>query len=58
MEPLTQTFWEFLPHWIEQGKLAVSKYNVVEGLDLKLIEEGLDLYKDGKPVTPVVVRPH
>ena len=57
MEPLTQSFWEFLPLWVRQGKLGVSKYKVIEGLDLKLIEEGLDLYKDGKPVTPIVVHP-
>lgn len=57
MGSLTHRFWELLPQWIEDRKLEVSKFKVVEGLDLKLIEEGLDTYKDGKPVTPVIVHP-
>jgi NADPH2:quinone reductase len=58
LQPLTKQFWESLPGWIERGSLAVAKYRVVEGLDLKLVEEGLDSYRDGNPVTPVVVHPN
>ena len=57
LEPLTAEFWKYLPGWVEDGKLAVSKYRVVEGLDLKLVEEGLDSYRDGSPVTPFIVHP-
>jgi NADPH2:quinone reductase len=57
MGSLTHKFWEFLPEWIKEKKLEVSRFKVIEGLDLKLIEEGLDSYKDGKPVIPVVVHP-
>jgi NADPH:quinone reductase len=56
LEPLTEAFWKALPGWIEAGKLAVPEYRVVEGLDLRAVEEGLDSYKDGSPVTPFVVR--
>ena len=57
LQPMTKSFWEALPGWIEKGFLAVSKYRVVEGFDLKLIEEGLDSYRDGKPVTPFIIHP-
>jgi NADPH2:quinone reductase len=56
LAPLTEEFWKALPGWIEAGNLAVPEYRVVEGLDLKAVEEGLDSYKDGSPVTPFVVR--
>jgi NADPH:quinone reductase len=55
LAPLTEGFWKALPDWIEAGKLAVPEYRVVEGLDLRAVEEGLDSYKDGSPVTPFVV---
>lgn len=58
LQPLTKPFWEALPGWVEERKLAVGKYRVIDGLDsLKEIEEGLDGYRDGKPITPVVVHP-
>jgi NADPH:quinone reductase len=56
LAPLTEGFWKALPGWIEAGELAVPEYRVVEGLDLQAVEEGLDSYKDGSPVTPFVVR--
>jgi NADPH2:quinone reductase len=55
-EPLTDGFWKALPGWIEAGKLTVPDFRVVEGFDLKAIEEGLDSYRDCKPVVPFVVR--
>ncbi|KAG4434227.1 hypothetical protein IFR05_010297 [Cadophora sp. M221] len=57
LQPLTKRVWECLPGWIEEGKLAVANYKTIEGFNLKAIEEGLDSYRDGKPVTPVVVHP-
>ncbi|KAH9216792.1 chaperonin 10-like protein [Leptodontidium sp. 2 PMI_412] len=57
LQPLTKQVWECLPGWIEEGKLAVANYKTIEGFNLKVIEEGLDSYRDGKPVTPVVVHP-
>jgi NADPH:quinone reductase len=54
--PLTKAFWMALPEWIQAGKLAVPDFRVVEGLDLKAVEEGLDTYRDGKPVVPFVVK--
>jgi hypothetical protein len=56
LAPLMEGFWKVLPGWIEARKLAVPEYRVVEGLDLPAVEEGLDSYKDGSPVTPFVVR--
>jgi hypothetical protein len=56
LAPLTEGFWKALPCWIEAGKLTVPEYRVVKGLDLLAVEEGLDSYKDGSPVTPFVVR--
>lgn len=57
MQPLTASFWKALPDWIEEGALGVSKYSIIEGLDLNGVEKGLDAYRDGSPVVPVVVRP-
>ncbi|KAL5314095.1 hypothetical protein ACEPPN_018519 [Leptodophora sp. 'Broadleaf-Isolate-01'] len=57
LQPLTKQVWECLPGWIEEGKLAVANYKTIEGFNLKVIEESLDSYRDGKPVTPVVVHP-
>jgi len=58
LQPLTQQLWVNLPKWVEQGKIRVPKYRVIEGLDLKLVEEGLDSYRDGRPVTQFIVHPH
>lgn len=58
IQPATKKFWEALPVWVKEGALAVGKYRVVEGLDLGRIEGGLDSYRDGRAVTPVVVHPN
>jgi NADPH:quinone reductase len=58
LQPLTKQLWVNLPKWVEQGKIRVPKYRVIEGLDLKLVEEGLDSYRDGSPVTQFIVHPH
>ncbi len=40
-------YWEALPKWLEDGKLKVSKYRVIEGLDVEkistVLKEGLTL---------------
>jgi len=58
IQPATKQFWEALPVWVNEGSLAVGKYRVIEGLDLKSIEKGLDSYRDGSAVTPVIVHPN
>ena len=39
----TAIFWKFLPRWIERNWLGVSEF----------INQGLDSYRDGSPVSPV-----
>jgi NADPH:quinone reductase len=58
LQPLTADFWRALPQWIEEGQLWIPKYGLVDGLDLKGIEEGLDSYRDGSSVPTVIVRPN
>lgn len=58
IQPATKQFWEALPVWIKEKKLAVGRFKVIEGMDLKAIEEGLDSYRDGNAVVPVVVHPN
>ena len=58
IQPTTKQFWEALPVWIQEGKLGVGKFHVIEGMDLKSIEEGLDSYRDGSAAVPVVVHPN
>jgi hypothetical protein len=41
LQPLTNFFWEMLLGWIESGAPAISKYSVVDGLDLERVEKGL-----------------
>ena len=57
LQPLTRGSWEALPGWVENGPLRMSNYCVVDGLDLKLLEEDLDSYRDAKPATPCIVHP-
>ncbi|KAL5318015.1 hypothetical protein ACEPPN_015119 [Leptodophora sp. 'Broadleaf-Isolate-01'] len=57
MQPHTKAFWDSLPSWVANGDLVIGKYKAIEGFNLSAIEEGLDLYRDGNPVTPVVVHP-
>ncbi|KAE9367212.1 GroES-like protein [Stipitochalara longipes BDJ] len=58
IQPHTKAFWEALPIWVKEGSLKVGDVRVVEGLDLKEIEEGLASYRDGSAVVPVVVHPN
>ncbi|KAJ9138713.1 NAD(P)-binding protein [Pleurostoma richardsiae] len=58
LEPLNGVFWAALPKWIADGKLEGPEYRVIDGLDVRAIEEGLKSYADGGAVPQVVVRPH
>ncbi|KAF6825321.1 enoyl reductase-like protein [Colletotrichum plurivorum] len=57
LQPLSADLWRILPTWIVSGQLAVSQFRVVDGLDLKAIE-GLDSYRDGSSVVPLIIRPN
>lgn len=46
-------FWKFFPIWIERNWLVVSEFKVVHGLDAEKINQVLDSYRDGSPVTHV-----
>ena len=46
-------FWNFFPLWIERNWLGVSEFMVVHSLDAEKINQVLDSYRDGSPVSPV-----
>ncbi|KAH9207474.1 chaperonin 10-like protein [Leptodontidium sp. 2 PMI_412] len=55
---LSTKLWRILPKWIEEGHLWIPNYRVVDGLDIVAIEEGLDSYRDGSSVVPLIIRPN
>lgn len=58
LEPFQKQFWQDLPQWLEQGKLALQKLQIIEGLDAGKVNAALDLYEDGKAVLQAVVHPN
>lgn len=50
-------FWSALPVWLEQGKISIPEYRIINGLDVEKINEALDSYRDGSRVMQAVVRP-
>lgn len=44
-------FWERLPGFLEAGKIKPTAYVVKQGLTPENVNEVLDAYRDGKPVT-------
>lgn len=44
---LGELFWKLYPEWIESGKVEVFESKVIEGLDVKKVNEALDEYRDG-----------
>ncbi|CAN8102714.1 unnamed protein product [Discula destructiva] len=44
-------FWSRLPEYLEAGKITPLGYVVKEGLQAEHVDEVLDAYRDGKPVT-------
>ena len=57
LEPLSQDFWRFLPEWVTEGRLKISPFRVIEGLDAEQVNAALDGYQDGKSVLQVIVHP-
>ncbi len=55
---VNKNYWENLGKWVQEGKIRIPKYRVIEGLDEKRVNEALDSYRDGKPVVQVVVHPN
>ena len=51
-------FWSSLPVWLQQGKIAIPEYRVIEGLDAEKVNQALDSYRDGSRVVQAVVRPN
>ncbi|PMD41065.1 NAD(P)-binding protein [Hyaloscypha variabilis F] len=58
IQPHAKAFWDALPTWVKEGNLNVGKVRVVEGLDLKAIEEALAGFRDGSAVVPGAVHPN
>lgn len=54
----TEKFWEWIESGVRDGWIRIPKYRVIEGLDADKVNEALDSYSDGKPVTQAVVHPH
>ena len=48
---LCKPFWKLVPQYLEEGKIIPLKHVVVKGLDADKVNEVLDRYRDGKPVT-------
>lgn len=55
---VNKKYWESLGKWVQEGKIRIPKYRVIEGLDPKRVNEALDSYRDGKPVVQAVVHPN
>jgi len=58
LEPFEKQFWQDLPQWLEQGKIALQKFQIIEGLDARKVNAALDSYEDGKAVLQAVVHPN
>ena len=44
-------FWELTPRYLEEGRIIPLKSVAVQGLNAANVNQVLDLYRDGKPVT-------
>lgn len=51
-------YWELLGKWVQEGRVRIPKYRTIEGLDVVGVDECLDSYRDGSPVTQAVVHPN
>lgn len=58
LEHFEKQFWQDLPQWLEQGKIALQKFQIIEGLDARKVNAALDSYEDGKAVLQAVVHPN
>jgi NADPH2:quinone reductase len=54
---LAKKLWQYLPKWMENGKIKATGWDVIHGLDVEKINGVLDLYRDGG-VPPKQVHVH
>ncbi|KAF2181012.1 putative alcohol dehydrogenase [Zopfia rhizophila CBS 207.26] len=48
---LSRSFWKRIEEYLIQGNIVPTRYVVEQGLDAAKVNEVLDRYRDGKPVT-------
>lgn len=56
-EATGKLYWESLGKWVQQGKIQIPKFRVIEGLDADLVNEALDSYHGLKPGVQAVIHP-
>ncbi|KAE8443923.1 hypothetical protein EG329_001233 [Mollisiaceae sp. DMI_Dod_QoI] len=56
-EETGRLYWENLGKWVQEGKILIPKFRVIEGLDEVLVNEALDSYRGRKPVVHAIVHP-
>ncbi|CZR58222.1 related to alcohol dehydrogenase, zinc-containing [Phialocephala subalpina] len=56
-EETGKLYWESLGKWVQEGKILIPKFRVIEGLDEVLVNEALDSYIGHKPVVQAVIHP-
>ena len=49
-------FWERIPEFLTEDKIRTLVFDVIEDVDADNVNEVLDRYRDGKPVTKTHVR--
>ncbi|KUJ15211.1 uncharacterized protein LY89DRAFT_735344 [Mollisia scopiformis] len=56
-EATGKLYWENLGKWVQEGKILIPKFRIIEGLNADLVYEALDSYKGQKSVLRAVVHP-
>ncbi|KAG4436064.1 hypothetical protein IFR05_008454 [Cadophora sp. M221] len=51
-------YWKSLELWVQEGKIRIPEFRIIEGLDEVRVNETLDSYRDGKPVVQAIVHPN
>lgn len=51
---VTMGFWEWIPRWLQDGKIRPSGFEVIESLDAVAVNEALDRYRDGTGVKTII----
>lgn len=54
---IADMFWPHVGQWLKDGKILIPRFRTIEGLDEVAVNEALDSYRDGKPVTQAIVHP-
>ena len=55
--PVEDIFWRCLEKWVEEGKVRIPRFRVIEGLSKERVEESLIGHREGKPAD-MIVHPH